>query len=308
MPTTQSSASQNKARPFVLKMVGLVARLAPALAAWLALRLFSTPRRTLALDPGVFEQAESWSISYAGRRLAIWRWRPPLSNGMRALLVHGWSGNAGQFARWIPAFTAVGYEVIAFDAPAHGASAGKRTHLVDFAGAIRMVAAMMGGADVVVAHSMGGSATIVAASEGLGAQRLVLISTPENVEARIDRFAGWLGLSSAVRRAMERRLSRQFGRPLRELRLTRLAPHLGVPVLVVHDAGDREIPWFEGARTAAALAQGTLHTVRGLGHTRVLREDGVIALAVGFLTGVAADRARMRDAQLEAYVEPFAAA
>lgn len=308
MPTPLANVSDNKARTFVFYAAAVLAHVAPGLAGRLALRMFSTPKRTTPREVEGIDGAESWSIGYAGRRLTAWRWRPSTPNGRKVLLVHGWSGHAFQFARWVPALLARGYEVIGFDAPAHGKSTGERTNLLDFAGAVRQVAAVVGGVDAVVAHSMGGAATIVAASEGLGAARIVLLATPDNVEARLDRFADWLKLPASVRAAMERHLARRVGRPLRSLQLTRLAPRIKVPVLVVHDEGDREIPWLEGARTAAALPEGELLTVRGLGHMRVLRDAGVIEAAVGFVSADDAARHELRDVNLEEFVNRFEAA
>lgn len=308
MPTPIANVSENKARTFVFYAAAVLAYIAPGLAGRIALRMFSTPKRTTPNDGAIFADADASTIGYAGRRLSIWRWRPRGRNGLKVLLVHGWSGNAGQFARWVPELTKRGYEVVAFDGPAHGASTGERTNLVDFAGAVRQVAAVVGGVQAVIAHSMGGAATIVAAGEGLRAQRIVLLSTPDNVEARLDRFVAWLKLPGGVRAAMQRHLENRFGRTLASVRLAHLAPRINVPVLVIHDAGDREIPWYEASRTAAALPQGELHTVRGLGHTRVLKDENVILKADDFVSSLGETDRGLRDSNLEAYVEQFAAA
>ena len=48
------------------------------------------------------------------------------------MLSHGWDGRASQFSVLARDLIAEGYRVVSFDAPAHGASAGRRTYLVDW--------------------------------------------------------------------------------------------------------------------------------------------------------------------------------
>ena len=53
--------------------------------------------------------------------------------------------------------------------------------------------------------------------------------------------------------------------------------------LLIHDGGDRRVPSWLGARLAAAWPCARLHVTRGLGHHRILHDDGVIAASVDFL-------------------------
>jgi hypothetical protein len=58
-----------------------------------------------------------------------------------------------------------------------------------------------------------------------------------------------------------------------------------VPLLVVHDRDDREVPWHDGAAIAAAWPGAALFTTEGIGHRKVLRDSRVVARVVDFLTG-----------------------
>jgi pimeloyl-ACP methyl ester carboxylesterase len=53
--------------------------------------------------------------------------------------------------------------------------------------------------------------------------------------------------------------------------------------LVIHDGGDRKVPFGLGARLAAAWPCARLHVTHGLGHHRILRDEEVIAASVDFL-------------------------
>ena len=66
-------------------------------------------------------------------------------------------------------------------------------------------------------------------------------------------------------------------------RLRRVAPRLRAPLLLLHDEGDREVPFAHGQAVAAAWPGGHLLPLRGLGHRRLLRDPAVIQAVVEFV-------------------------
>jgi hypothetical protein len=68
-----------------------------------------------------------------------------------------------------------------------------------------------------------------------------------------------------------------------ELDVRRLAAAQRAALLVVHDVDDREVPWREGAAVADAWPGAELALTRGLGHHRVLKDEGVTARVAAFL-------------------------
>jgi len=91
---------------------------------------------------------------------------------------------------------------------------------------------------------------------------------------------------------MRERVERHVGLPWSAFDVTRLAPSLGVPLLVVHDRGDAEVPWQHGRAVAQVWPGARLVTTDGLGHRRILRDRGVVDEAVAFLTAEAETRRR----------------
>jgi pimeloyl-ACP methyl ester carboxylesterase len=63
------------------------------------------------------------------------------------------------------------------------------------------------------------------------------------------------------------------------------AQTLNVPVLIVHDRDDREVPWTQGALIAEAWPGAQWLATRGLGHHRVLRDAATVQAIVDFLSG-----------------------
>ena len=62
-------------------------------------------------------------------------------------------------------------------------------------------------------------------------------------------------------------------------------PHLHAPMLLLHDEGDREVP-FEDARTFVQAWPGAkLVVTSGLGHRAILRDPDVVTAAAAFIAG-----------------------
>jgi pimeloyl-ACP methyl ester carboxylesterase len=175
--------------------------------------------------------------------------------------------------------------VVAFDAPGHGLSTGSALSLPEFAGAIRAVSDVVGPIDAIVAHSFGAAASCVAIAGGLAVRRAVLIGSPAAEQRWFEGFCDYLGLSSRARDETKRAIERRVGVPFAKLEIEALGPGLALPLLVVHDRDDREVPWEDAARIAAAAPEATLLTTERLGHRRILRDPEVIARAVAFVGG-----------------------
>ena len=268
--------------PLLTGTLRLLGRTVPSLASEAASRLFllvprvSPPRGEAA---AFLESGTRFHVSGGGERLAAWRW----GRGPAILLVHGWAGRGTQLRAFVPALVRAGFEAVVFDGPAHGASGGFSTSLPAFADAITAVARATG-ARGAVAHSMGGAATLLAVARGLTLSRAVVLGAPSDSVEIWDGFRGALGLDDAVAAEARRRVERRVGVGLEELRLSRLADRIRMPVLVVHDRDDAEVPWHAGEANARLLSEGSLFETRGLGHRGALRDRDVIGRSVRYLS------------------------
>jgi predicted alpha/beta hydrolase family esterase len=253
----------------------------PELAGTAAGRLFVTPPRP-AVSPRVTQvlaRGEPFSVRWRGGDLRAWSW----GSGPAVLLVHGWGGYGAQFASFVAALESAGCRAVAMDGPAHGISDGRRTNLLEFAEAVQRVAEATGPLAGIVAHSFGGASAAIAMSRGLRPGRAVFVAPAADPVLATQRFAAALGLPDAALRAMRSRLERRIGVRFEVLRIPRLAAEFDVPLRVVHDRDDREVPWEEGSAIAAAWPGAELLTTHGLGHYRILHDAAVIRGAVAFL-------------------------
>jgi pimeloyl-ACP methyl ester carboxylesterase len=201
--------------------------------------------------------------------------------GPAVLLVHGWNGHSAQLQAFVAPLVAAGRRVVAFDQPAHGRSSGSYATLIDMAGAVRAVADAYGPFDAIIAHSLGATASALALSWGLPASRLVLIAPPGNVPYFARAFAHELGLSEARSEGMLVELAKRIGE-LGALELGKLRLGPDTAALVLHDRSDREVPFEHGAELAAAWPGTRFVALDGLGHRKLLSDEGVVQLATSF--------------------------
>jgi pimeloyl-ACP methyl ester carboxylesterase len=279
--STTVRSSRSPRPPALLRFgASALAAAAPTLAARLGARLFLTPPRHSPprREREALARGDGLAVRVGRDTLRGWRF----GEGPAVLLVHGWGGRGGQLASFAPALVEGGCSVIAFDGPAHGSSTGRIASLPHFA---RAVAAMVShvGARAAVAHSMGGAAVTLAMARGTPLEAAVVIGAPGTPATYFEGFCKALGLPARVQEAMRLLLERELGTPFEELDLPRMVRALDTPALVVHDTGDAEVPWSEGAAIAAAWSGARLMTTKGLGHRRILRDDGVVSQAADFI-------------------------
>lgn len=259
----------------------VLGRLAPDLAATWALDLFFTPRgrRRSRRISAFLETGRRFDVSVDGQRVAGWSW----GHGPNVYLLHGWAGVGGQLAAFGPPLLANGFRVVTFDAPGHGASAGRRSSIVHFARALQEVVAKEGRAHAVVAHSLGAAAAIRALTQGLEVERTVFVGPTGGPREWAERFRKQLGVPPPVMSLMRERSERWLGASWEEFDVPKLARSQTGPLLIFHDRHDAEVPWSDGAAIASAWPGARLVTTTGLGHRRILRDERVVSEAVSFV-------------------------
>ena len=258
------------------------------LAARMAGELFLRPRRhqTPRWERELLARARSFRVPFGDAHLPAWEWGP--AGAPPVLLVHGWEGRGSQLGAFVQPLLARGFRVVAFDGPGHGLAPSHRSSVVHLALGIERMAAVLGPLEGVVAHSVGGAATALAleVSRGtLALGRCVLVAPPVSPERFFGYFAGILALGPELRDAVARYIERSVAFPLRQVDVRSFSPHLRSPMLLVHDEGDREVPFEDGRAFAAAWPGSKLVVTSGLGHRGILKDPDVTAAAAAFIAG-----------------------
>ena len=280
--------------PLLKRRLGALFRLlsvvSPALAAWLALRLFTTPRAR-----AVSAQDAEFLAGASGRRLAtasgdvqLYQWP---GAGPAVLVVHGWISHAARMREVIQALSARGLRVIAFDAPAHGRSAARQLDLQGYREALSAVGSACAPIAAVLAHSFGAITAVSWLADdpaGASLRAAVLVGLPRDVGFLFESFTQAMSLSPRIIRRMRVRFRARYGYDPQDYCAARLAKRIRVPVLLVHGGDDEFVPPAHSEEVALALADARLLVLSGLNHSGPLRDAVTVQLMADFI----ADRVR----------------
>lgn len=276
--------------PVALRATWTATRVAAAFSETLAglgaARLWFTPwpvpvsDRALQKQAGWLEGAERLSFTTRdGHRLSGFA----AGDGPVVLLVHGWGEWAANLGAFIGPLTHAGYRVAGFDLPAHGDSSGVVTDALVNAAGIRDAADYLGGVDAVVGHSMGAHGVTLALHQGLEVKAVALLAPAVRLYG-VDRFGQMFKLPERAVRGLQATIERRYGRSVwDDLAADRLAVDLDVPALIVHDADDDQISASDRRSLSEAWKGSRMVMTEGLGHGRIVRDEEVISLVVGFL-------------------------
>lgn len=281
----------------VARSLPRIATASPRLAGSVALRLFfrTDPRMPVRTsDRPTHDAARRSRVRVRGTEVVTYSWgRGPRT----ALLLHGWRGRASQFAPLVRELVSEGFRVVTFDAPAHGASPGRRTDIRDWVAVGARLQADHGAFDLIVGHSFGALAALTIARRGPATSAVVAVAGASAPDAFLAQFVRDLRLDppTAERLAagFRRRMTLDRNALTREYDAVRHPLPAGTSLLVIHDRDDRRMPDDDALRLHAAHGERSrLLRTDGLGHTRVLSADvtldAVVALATGGLGALAA--------------------
>jgi pimeloyl-ACP methyl ester carboxylesterase len=270
---------------YIRARLNMLAMLSPRKAAERALRVFSTPyHRSRKQMPQVFTQAESLQLNLGGTTLQGYRWNHPAPR--KLLLVHGFESTVFNFERYVTPFVKRGYEVLAFDAPAHGRSGGRTITLPEYVRMLELINRTYGPLDAFIAHSFGG----LAVSQFLerhphgSDMKVVLIAPATETSTAVRFFMDFLRLTEPTRKAFLELIAQKAGVDPAYFSVTRAAPSIRAQVLWAHDEEDDVTPFADTLPVReAGYPNFRFLVTRGLGHRRIYRDNAVRQAIISFL-------------------------
>lgn len=249
-------------------------------------RIFSRPRgRPHAPGIQTLQRAAVLQVPFDGQLMTVYRWLPPHGQPIgRALLVHGWAGDASHMTGFVQPLLDKGFEILAPDLPGHGRTQGSTSSVVQFSAAIRALQHQHGHFKAVIAHSMGAAAISHAAWSGANFQRIAFFGPVADYDTLWAGLRSRSGLHPALIRAAVRKAEQRLGVVFDEISPIRLAPHMRGSLFIVHDRDDLESPYAQGCRLSECWPAAELMSTQKLGHMRLLRDAAAISRAVEFVT------------------------
>jgi pimeloyl-ACP methyl ester carboxylesterase len=220
------------------------------------------------------EGARAFCVPFEGGSLQAYRFSG--AGRGTVVLVHGWTGRSAVMSAFVDPLIEQGFDVVAFDLPAHGRSGGQRLHVPLGVRALHALYAVTGPWHGLVGHSFGG-AVITAALSGLVADlpqltaaRLALVAAPNSMPRIFDIFSHRHGLSPAAQTLLKGHVRRLTGNDVDSFIGADILRRFPVPTLILHAPDDKEVEYLSAEAFATAGPHVTLHSLPGLGHRRIL--------------------------------------
>lgn len=269
---------------FILLTAGFLERISTRSAVLFAAKLFTRPikhkmpRREFDMDNN--SKQSVLSVSEIGKEIVVYELG---TNTKKVLLVHGWSGRGTQLFKIAEALVANGYSVVSFDAPSHGKAAGNSSIMLEFIASIKEVDLKFGPFEAAIGHSLGGMALFNAIKDGFKIEHLVTIGSGNIVKDIIDDFITKIRLKKSTGVLLSKHFEKKYEKTMDSYSAYLAAKEVAIPVLVIHDENDEDVPVSAAIHIHSYLQNGTLYVTKKLGHRKILGDEKVIAKTVDFI-------------------------
>ncbi|MEN1784755.1 MAG: alpha/beta hydrolase [Bacteroidota bacterium] len=230
----------------------------------------------------VLDQSQRETFKFQDFDIQLYTWK---GGPKSVLLIHGWEGQAGNFADLIQELQQQGYTIYAFDAPSHGFSSTGKTSLFEFTELVGVLIKKFQ-VNKLVSHSFGGVATTYALFKNLDLEieRYVLLTVPNRFLERINDVAEQVGITEKVKHQLIAKLEEETQLNVEDLNVSDFVPHIKVDkALIIHDKNDRVIPIERSKKVKDDWKNADFLEITGTGHFRILRTPKVIEQTIAFL-------------------------
>jgi pimeloyl-ACP methyl ester carboxylesterase len=266
---------------FYGQWLNIIALFNPQAAAKKAFDIFCTIRkgRVRPEQKAFLDSAKFTVEKVMEQHIQTYRWP---GNKETVLLLHGWESNTYRWRNLIKKLRAHDFDILAFDAPAHGYSTGEMLHVPLYAHSLRHVLNKFN-PTLVVAHSMGGMTIIYDhfINPESSVEKIVTIGSPCEFEGFMHHYQGLLKFNHRVWKAMDKRLKIWFGYHFNEFSSARFVADNTKKGLLFHDKLDKQVAYTESVRVHEHWKGSRLVLTEGLGHS--MHQDNVNDQIIAFL-------------------------
>lgn len=287
MPSGKLTASQKLAISFYRAKLSFINSISTRWAAKEAVDIFSKPYPVPKKgDPPVWAKANQLLLETEFGKVIGYEWRSPIPSGKKLLIVHGFAGNSRHFDRFVKPAIAKGYDVYAYDAPAHGKSDGKRLDAPTYVNVIKLIIQKHGEFDAYLAHSLGGLSLMLALHQITYQKhpKIILVAPATESITALEMFYDFLKFPEMLRAAFEKKMKESVGVPLQWYSISRILHDVKGEILWLHDHDDHTTPIKD---VFPLMNQQPLHVhfhfTNGLGHSRIYKDIKVKERIINFL-------------------------
>ena len=251
-----------------------------------AFTLFCTPLMKSVAKPGiVFSWAETLNFKMNGLNVCGYRWNK--NNPHKILILHGFGSGAYSFHSYIVAMLDKGYQVLAFDAPAHGNSEGRNVNAMQYCEMIEKIIKLYGPVNGFLAHSFGGIALSLAMEKTIhnANTKIVFIAPATETTTAIDSAFKLLHINDEViRKEFDKVIFNKSGHLPKWYSIKRAMENIKATILWVHDEDDDITPLKDALRVKAEGYKNIEFVItKGLGHRKIYKDPSIKNRVIQFL-------------------------
>ena len=245
--------------------------------------------RNYSLSP-IFQKATPLTHIFEQVTTKGYYWEAENENTHKILICHGFDSASYKFERYIEPLLQLGFGVVAFDAPAHGLSAGTTINVLQYRNYILELIEKFGPFDGILAHSFGAIATALAAEQlpANSIRQMVLIAPATETTRSIADFCRIIGISPMLQNELESLITQTGGKPISWYSAARAIQSISIKTLWIHDKNDPITPYHDMAYLQDLnLSYTSFHITDGLGHSPYSNADiaKLIVEYIGEMTG-----------------------
>ena len=261
-----------------------IGRVFQQIAAKQLIRLFSSPvnRIVRVKENEILQLANKEEIEVEGSRVNVYLWG---EEGSIVMLFHGWQSNAGSLGAFVNPLLEKGFRVLAFDAPAHGKSGGKRANLIYFKKTAEKLLDQYGLPEIVIGHSLGANTIIVSAYEQqIAFNKVILISPLNRLMSVFEEMRALLWIPNSLFRRFVDSFGEWAGYPFWDFYFHDFAKKSPLKeVLILHDINDRVTSFSHAKEMKEKWQVPTLKGIEGSGHYKILWDSKVLGYVLDFI-------------------------
>lgn len=280
------NVKQKLTHVFIRTKLNLLTIINKKKAGELAFKLFCTPLiKYSGQESEIFKQGEPLQFHMDGKIVKGYRCGHPKPK--KILLLHGFSSSCHNFQFYTEQLIQKGYEVLAFDAPAHGASEGITVNAVEYSEMIKKVIELFGPVHGFIAHSFGGMALSLALEQlpHDAHTKVVLIAPATETTSAIDNAFHMLGINNlTLRRSLDEIIYNMNGRETAWYSIRRAVKNIKASILWIHDEDDEVTPLHDALKVKEDAPENIRFLfTKNLGHRKIYRDKKVISEVIQFL-------------------------
>jgi pimeloyl-ACP methyl ester carboxylesterase len=232
-----------------------------------AYELFSSPRKgKVRPEQEVFlNKAKSTAIEHDSKTIQTYHWK---GSGKTVILIHGWDSNTHRWKDLIEDLQKKDFNIVAFDAPAHGYSEGKLLNVLIYSKCLDQLLSLYQ-PEIVIGHSVGAMTVVYNQylKHSIHVEKLVLLGAPSEMSEIMSDYKRVLNLNVKFMSSLEAFFKEKFSYTFSEFSIAEFAKGVQKDTLIIHDRYDKVAPVEAAKSIHKNLKDSILKITEGAGHS-----------------------------------------